>query len=283
MAESEHSSHVGEEERNEESGAYGPSGDGDAATSPAAGLITLGSKTALLSRPMPCPYLGSSEGREHPFDTPSRRNSCYAQKGKKKGGRRPGAASYSRIPREKQESHCLSHFAQCELYQKKLQEEPEDAAGGAGSRSNSDSPASDAKSKQRDKTHRSGTRKRKESRKRSFPMFAGRRWRKFFQVGLLTSFCFVSALALYIIIALEPSSWLMFVFETRIRQRLQSLGLRQPGIAGKTQPGGIPGGGLRSLKGMSAAQKKKLKSKGIPKGMSRAQLEKLKKQFKGRR
>jgi hypothetical protein len=119
-------------------------------------------------------------------------------------------------------------------------------------------------------------------------MFAGRRWRKIFQVGLLTSVCFVSALALYIVIALEPSSWIMFVLETRIRQRIQALGLTSPGVAGKAQPGGIPSGGipsggLRSLKGMSAAQKKKLKGKGIPKGMSRAQMEKLKKQFKGRR
>lgn len=231
-----------------------------------------------LSGARPCPFLGSVEGRDMPFDQPSRRNACYAVKGRKRKGLRSVPVRFVAVHRAHQAEYCFGDFSRCAQYHKAQEnsETPERAED--SSRPRKRPPRAAGKP---DPAAPGKKRRRKEPSQSRLSLFLrSKRVRKSALVGAATSICFLLAFGLYALIAAEPSRWVEFVFNTIVMNDIKSFGIRQAGIKDKSKVSGIAGGNLRAMKGLSKAKLKSLKKSGLGKKLTKAQKAKLRKQFR---
>ncbi|MEE9274131.1 MAG: hypothetical protein V3V62_02340 [bacterium] len=226
----------------------------------------------------PCPFLSSTEGPGMPFDRPTRGNACYAQKRKIRKGIRRVTKPFTPVSRAKQGEVCLGGFTECPHFLRASKEAEEEKA--SRPRPAARPPGGRGKGK-KGSSHR--RRRWGKPPGRVAALLRSKRLRPVVQLGSIFLATLGVSVALYIVLAANPSSWPNYVFMTIVRNNIKSFASKAGLSAEKFKSAGLPtGGGIKKLRKMSKSQLKKLKSSSKFKGLSAAQKAKLRKRFKGR-
>jgi len=222
----------------------------------------------------PCPHLGSTEGREIPFDHPSRRNVCCAQTRVEWKGLRRKAAPGARIHRADQAAYCLGAFTQCAHFQRAA------LRAEAGRKSPAAEPSRKASPRRSPRKKRASRETPSRLGRLRSRLYSGR-MKTVVQFGTLGLVTVAFALGLTAFFAAEPAKWVDFVYFYIAKEKIRTFagqgGLGLPQEASTRGVGALKGKSMKDLKNISGAKKKQLMKKF--KGMSAAQKAQLRKKF----